>query len=118
MSPQVVPCFTPRNKFVDAHNYKEVTVDVSAVSKRTHRVTVLVRTFFFYWYNGGWSPIGSIRHCGHQWPIVPSPGDYDDVEIGGMIGRGTEVLGENLPQCRLVHHKPHVLPGREPGPPR
>jgi hypothetical protein len=30
----------------------------------------------------------------------------------------TEVLGENLPQCRLVYHKPHMLPGREPGPPR
>jgi hypothetical protein len=29
-----------------------------------------------------------------------------------------EVLGENLPQCRFDHHKPHMLPGREPGPPR
>jgi hypothetical protein len=28
----------------------------------------------------------------------------------------TEVLGENLPQCRFIHHKPHMLPGREPGP--
>jgi hypothetical protein len=30
----------------------------------------------------------------------------------------TEVFGQNLPQCRFVHHKPHMLPVREPGPPR
>jgi hypothetical protein len=30
----------------------------------------------------------------------------------------TEVLGENLPQYRFVHHKPNMLPGREPGLPR
>jgi hypothetical protein len=51
-------------------------------------------------------------------PTVLAPGDYDNAEFGGMIGRGTEVLGENLPQCRFVHHKPHMLSGREPGPPR
>jgi hypothetical protein len=35
------------------------------------------------------------------------------------IGRGTEVLGENLPQRRFVHHKSHTTwPGLEPGTPR
>jgi hypothetical protein len=30
----------------------------------------------------------------------------------------TKVLGENLPPCRFVHYKPHMLTGRESGPPR
>jgi hypothetical protein len=34
------------------------------------------------------------------------------------LEREIEILGENLPQCRFVHHKPHMVPGREPGPPR
>jgi hypothetical protein len=34
------------------------------------------------------------------------------------IGTETEVLGGNLRQSRFVHHKPHMLTRREPGPPR
>jgi hypothetical protein len=51
-------------------------------------------------------------------PIVPAPGDYDDEEIGGMIGSGNRSTRKNLPQCRFVYHKPYMLPGHEPGPPR
>jgi hypothetical protein len=51
--------------------------------------------------------------------IVPAPGDYDDDgEIGEIIGRETRSTRRNLPQCRFVHHKSHMLLGREPGPQR
>jgi hypothetical protein len=66
---------------------------------------------------GGGAQLGPLGTAATNRPIVPAPGDYDG-EIVGMIGRETEVLGENLPQCRFVHHKPHMVPGREPGPPR
>jgi hypothetical protein len=34
-----------------------------------------------------------------------------------LLARETAVLGDNLPQCRFVHHKRHMLPGSETGTP-
>jgi hypothetical protein len=50
--------------------------------------------------------------------VMPAPGDYGDGEIGGMmIGWGTEIHRESLPQCRFVCHKPHMIcPDANPGP--
>jgi hypothetical protein len=39
-------------------------------------------------------------------------------KLAGRLVGETEALGENLPQCRFVHHKSHMLPGGEPGLPR
>jgi hypothetical protein len=68
---------------------------------------------------GGWGGVqlGPLGTAAINRLIVPAPGDYDDGEIGGMIGRGNRSTRRNLPQCRFVHHKPHMLPGRESGPP-
>jgi hypothetical protein len=83
----------------------------------------VILQFFFIWYSGGGVQLGPLGTAATNRPIVPAPGDYDDGEICGMIiGRETEVLGENLPQCRSVHHKPHILcsdanPGHSGGKP-
>jgi hypothetical protein len=61
---------------------------------------------------GGGVQLGPLGTAATNRPIAPAPGDYDNAEIGGMIGRG------NLSQCHFVHHQPLMLPGRKPGPPR
>jgi hypothetical protein len=51
-------------------------------------------------------------------PTVPALGDYDDGEIGTVIGRGnrsTRIKPAPVPLCRP--QIPHDLTGREPGPP-
>jgi hypothetical protein len=70
---------------------------------------------FFNWYSGGWSTIESTRHCGHQWPIVPAPGDYDDREISEWLAGETEVLGENLLYAALSTTNPTCCPDANPG---
>jgi hypothetical protein len=52
----------------------------------------LRKNFFFL--------IGIVGSGVHQWPIVPAPGDYDDGEIGGMIGR----------RNRSIRRKPAPVP--------
>jgi hypothetical protein len=66
---------------------------------------------------GGGVELGPLGTAATNRPIVPAPGDYDG-ENGGKLNAGeTEELGENLPQSHFVNHKPHMLPGLEPGPP-
>jgi hypothetical protein len=43
---------------------------------------------FLNWYSGGWSQLGPLGTAATNRPLVPAPGDYDNGEIGGMIGKG------------------------------
>jgi hypothetical protein len=54
---------------------------------------------------GGGVQLGPIGTAATNRTIVPSPGDYDDAEIGGMIARGNRsTRSEPAPQT------PHALP--------
>jgi hypothetical protein len=76
-------------------------------------------SFFFNWYCGGAVQLGPLGTAATHRPTVPAPGDYDDGEIGGMvIGRGNRIIRRKRNPMPLSPHKPHLLPGREPGPPR
>jgi hypothetical protein len=80
-----------------------------------------VSVHFFNWYSGGGGggvqlgPVGNAATNG----LLCQPRVIMMMEksVEWLAGE-TEVLGVNLPQCSFVHHKPHMLPGREPGPPR
>jgi hypothetical protein len=55
-------------------------------------------------------------------PIVPAQGDYDNGEIGGMIGRGNRSTGRKpapVPLCppQTPHACPDANPGRRGGKP-
>jgi hypothetical protein len=44
--------------------------------------------FFLNWHSGGGVQLGLLGTAATNSSIVPGPGDYDDGEIGGMIGVG------------------------------
>jgi hypothetical protein len=49
---------------------------------------------------GGGVQLGPLGTVATNRPIVPAPGDYDDAEIGGMIGRAN----------RSTRRKPAPMP--------
>jgi hypothetical protein len=57
-------------------------------------------TFFLIGIVGGGVQLGPLSTAATNRPIVPAPGDYDDGEIGGMIGRGN----------RSTRRKPSPVP--------
>jgi hypothetical protein len=66
--------------------------------------------------------LGPLGTAATNRPIVPTPGDYDDGEIGGMIGRGnrsTRRKSALMPLCppQTSHACPDANPGHRGGNP-
>jgi hypothetical protein len=80
-------------------------------------------TLFFNWYSGGGVQLGPLGTEATDRPIVPTPGDYDEGKIGGMmIDRGNRSTRRKPVQVSFVLQKPHMLcpdanPGRRGGKP-
>jgi hypothetical protein len=69
--------------------------------------------FFFNCIVGGGVRLGPLGTAATNKPIVPAPGDYDDGEIGGMIGRGNRSIRRKpapVPLC--PPQTPHADPTR------
>jgi hypothetical protein len=68
---------------------------------------------------GGGVQLNPLGTSATNWPIAPTPGDYEDGEFGGMmIGMGTRNTRRKpapVPLC--LPQIPHDLTGREAGPP-
>jgi hypothetical protein len=57
---------------------------------------------FLSWYSGGGVQLGPLGTAATNRPIVLAPGDYDDGETSGMIGRGnrsTRRKPDSVPLC-------------------
>jgi hypothetical protein len=58
---------------------------------------------------GGGVQLGSLGTATTNRPIVPAPGDYDDGEAGGMIGRGNRSIRRKpVPVPRCPPQTPHA----------
>jgi hypothetical protein len=65
---------------------------------------------------GGGVHLGPLDTAATNRPIVPAPGDYDDGEIGGMIGRGNRSTRRKpapMPLC--PQHIPYAARTRTQG---
>jgi hypothetical protein len=68
------------------------------------------------WYSGDGVQLGPLGTAATNRPIVPAPVDYDDGEIGGMIGRGnrsTQRKPAPVPLC--PPQTPTCCPDANPG---
>jgi hypothetical protein len=71
---------------------------------------VLPKHFFLIGIVGGGVQLGPLGTAATNRPIVPALGDYDDGEIGGMIGRGNQSIRRKpAPVLLCSPQTPHAV---------
>jgi hypothetical protein len=78
---------------------------VMSQSRRPHKIDIV----------GGGVQLGPLRTAASNGLLCQPQVIMMMEKFVEWLAGETEVFKENLPQCRSVHHKPHILPGREPG---
>jgi hypothetical protein len=65
---------------------------------------------------GGGIQLGPLGTAAINRPIVPAPDDYDDGEIGGMIGKGNQsTWRKRAPVLLCPPQTPHACQDANPG---
>jgi hypothetical protein len=73
---------------VDYEEHNNVLVDVEADIQNEHLPSIKEKPFSSIGRVGAGVQLGPLGTAATNRPTVPAPGDYDDGETGGMIGRG------------------------------
>jgi hypothetical protein len=91
-----------------------ITTKTEKLGKCPFRILADIPVFLIGILGGG-VHLGPLGTAATNRPIVPAPGDYDDGEIGGMIGRGnrsTRRKPASVPLC--PPQRPHAARTRTP----
>jgi hypothetical protein len=93
-----------------------VKTSISRLSRLYMFSAALLGIFFLIGTVGGGVQLGPLGTSATNRPIVPVPDDYDDGEIGGMIGRGNRsTWRKRAPVPLCPPQNPTCCPDANPG---
>jgi hypothetical protein len=105
------------NRFID--HLQVVTTNNHNTIADFHNTNHSALNFFFNWYTGGLESNWVFSVLRSLIGLLWQPRVIMMMEkLVEWLAKEAEVFGENLPQCRFVHYKPHILSRSELGPPR
>jgi hypothetical protein len=109
--PYISSLYVPMKYFSLAYRVTDCWVNVHCMHVYIHRCE-----FFVIGIVGGGVQLDPLGTAATNRPIVRAPGDYDDGEIGGMIGRGNRsTIRKPAPVPLCPPQTPTCCPDANPG---